>query len=111
MMDWKILYAQHAEDDLLEILDYITLSLFEPVIAQDQVDRIMIAVSKLREFPERYRVYDKEPWRSRGLRVLTVDNYVALYIPIKGTKTVTVIRVIYAGRDIDEQLEHTRIIE
>ena len=31
--------------------------------------------------PKRYRQYELEPWKSRGLRVAPVDNYLVLYIP------------------------------
>ena len=65
--------------------------------------------------PERYRRYEKEPWKSRGkavekpwksrgLRVLLVDNYVVFYIPDSDKKVVTILRVMYAGRDTDNQL-------
>ncbi len=54
--------------------------------------------------PERYRRYEKEPWKSRGLRVLPVDNYVVLYIPDCDKKVVTILRVMYTRRDIDHQL-------
>lgn len=44
-----------------------------------------------------------------GLRVLPVDNYLVLYIPDNDKKVVTILRVMYAGRDIDNQLNiHTR---
>lgn len=46
----------------------------------------------------------KEPWCSRGLRVMPVDNYLVFYIPNKDAGIVTVIRVMYAGRDVDRQL-------
>lgn len=53
--------------------------------------------------------YEKEPWKSRGLRVLPVDNYVVLYISDSDKKVVTILRVMYAGRDIDNQLKlHTK---
>ena len=50
--------------------------------------------------------YDKDPWKSRNLRVLPVDNYCVFYIPDNNNGTVTVIRVIYGGRNIEEQLEY-----
>lgn len=56
--------------------------------------------------PEKYRIYDKEPWKSRGLHILPVDNYVVLYIPDTDTKVVTILRIMYSGRDIDKQLYH-----
>lgn len=59
--------------------------------------------------PKRYRKYEKEPWKSRGLRELPVDNYVVLYISDSDKRVVTILRIMYAGRDIDKQLNfHTR---
>lgn len=54
--------------------------------------------------PERFKRYDKEPWRSRGLRVMPIDNYVVFYIPNHDTKVVNIVRVMYGGRDVDTQL-------
>ena len=66
-------------------------------------------ICRLDTMPERYRKYEKEPWKSRELRVLPVDNYVVLYIPDNDKKVVTILRVMYAGRDIDIQLNlHTK---
>ena len=59
--------------------------------------------------PQRFREYDKEPWISRGLRIMHVDNYCVLYIPDKSKAIVTIIRVMYAGRYIDAQLEEHKI--
>ena len=36
---------------------------------------------------------------------MPVDNYVNFYIPDKTKKLVTVIRVMYSGRDVDKQLD------
>ena len=40
----------------------------------------------------------------RGLRFAAVDNYIVFYIPDIETQTVTILRVMYSGRNIDEQL-------
>ena len=59
--------------------------------------------------PDRFRSYDREPWKSRGLRVFPVDNYLVFYVPNEETRIVTVIRVMYGGRDIDKELKrHTK---
>lgn len=51
---------------------------------------------------------EREPWKSRGLRVFLVDNYLVFYIPDRERKMVTVIRVMYGGRDVDKELKrHT----
>ena len=51
----------------------------------------------LQQLPERFRVYEKEPWHARGLRVVAVDNYVVFYIPDSTKGIVTIIRVLYGG--------------
>ena len=85
------------------------IELQSPENARGQLDRLEEQILSLDTMPERYRKYEKEPWKSRGLRVLPVDNYVVLYIPDSDKKVVTILRVMYAGRDIDNQLNlHTK---
>jgi len=43
----------------------------------------MDAAAKLKQMPLRHQLYQKEPWRSKGLRVLHIDNYLAFYLPIE----------------------------
>lgn len=83
-------------------------ALLSPDNASGQLDRLEEHIIGLENFPEKFRVYEKEPWHSRGLRVIPVDNYLVFYISDKDARTVTVIRVMYAGRNVDEQLiNHT----
>ena len=63
------------------IFEYIAFELQSPENAIGQLDRLEEQILSLDTMPERYRKYEKEPWKSRGLRVLPVDNYVVLYIP------------------------------
>jgi toxin ParE1/3/4 len=70
-----------SEEDLKSIYEYIANILQEPVIAGKQISRIMDAIEQLDEFPLRYHMYEKEPWKSKGLRVLSINKYLAFYIP------------------------------
>ncbi|MCQ2011365.1 type II toxin-antitoxin system RelE/ParE family toxin [Sporolactobacillus sp. STSJ-5] len=101
---WKIVYTEHAERDLDSIYKYIALSLLNPEIAKEQTQRIMHAASKLNEMPFRFSLYDKEPWHSKGLRVLPVDKYLVFYLTVEPLKTVVIIRIMYSGRDYETQL-------
>jgi len=69
--------------------------------AEGQLKRIEDAIYKLDRFPERFRLYKKEPWRSLGVRVLFVDNYIALYVIVDAKEQVTIIRVMFLGRDVE----------
>lgn len=103
-MNYKINLTPKAQSDLNEIFRYIAVDLQSIQNATGQLDRLEKAISSLEQMPERYRVYDKEPWRSRNLRIMTVDNYLIFYVPNNEEHTVTVIRIMYGGRDIDAQL-------
>lgn len=104
MNTWKVVYSEQAEKDLRGIHEYIAFSLLEPIIARNQTRRIMDAVAKLSLLPLRHRLYEKEPWHSKGLRVLPVDNYLAFYLPVDAQKIVVVVRIMYGGRNVEEQL-------
>ncbi|WP_246118106.1 hypothetical protein [Cerasibacillus quisquiliarum] len=56
--------------------------------------------------PHRFRLFEKEPWHTRGLCQMPVDNFVVLYIPKTEIKTVTIIRVMYGRRNIEKQLQN-----
>ena len=107
MSEWKVVYTEQAERDLRSIFEYIAFSLLEPEIAKNQSRQIMDTVAKLNEMPLRYPLYQKEPWYSKGLRVMPVDNYLVFYLPVETKTTVAVIRVVYGGRDIEEQIRRT----
>jgi toxin ParE1/3/4 len=73
--------------------------------AEKQLNSLEKAIYSLSEMSERFRVYNQEPWRSRNLRIMPVSNYLVFYVPEHEAKIVTVIRVIYDGRDIPKQLK------
>ena len=108
-MIYEVEVSQQADSDLRGIFEYIAFELQSPKNASRQLDRLEGQILSLNMMPERYRRYEKEPWKSRELHILPVDNYVILYIPNSDKKIVTILRVMYAGRDIDNQLNfHTK---
>lgn len=65
-----------------------------------QLNRIQTAIESLDEMPLRNRVYDKEPWKTRNLRIMSVDNYLVFYLTETEALKVTILRIMYGGRDI-----------
>ena len=104
-MIFEVAISAQAEVDLRGIYEYIAYELQSPDNAGGQLGRLEENIMKLDQMPERFRQYEKEPWRSRGLRIMPVDNYCVLYIPDSERAIVTIIRVMYGGRDIDAQLQ------
>ncbi len=107
-MIYEVTTTKQADADLREIYEYIAFELLAPDNAVKQIDRLEENIIGLDKFPEKFRRYEKEPWHNRGLRVMPVDNYLVFYISDKETRVVTVIRVIYVGRDVDNQLKTTQ---
>lgn len=104
MSQWKVVYTEEAENDLRSIFEYITLVLLEPETAKNQSRRIMDAIAKLDQMPLRHPLCETQPWRSQGLRVRPIDNYLAFYLPVETITTVAVIRIMHGRRDVEEQL-------
>ncbi len=103
-MSWSITYTAHAKQDLRDIYAYIANHLQVPETASNQIRRIMAAIRKLNEMPFRFSSYKDEPWFSRGLRFVPVDNYLVFYIPDENSGTISITRIMYSGRDISKQL-------
>ena len=104
-MTYTIKITDQADNDIRNIYEYIAYELQSPEKASGQLDRIEKCIMSLDDMPERYRFYDREPWKSRGLHIVPVDNYCVLYIVDNDDRTVSIMRVMYGGRDIDVQLD------
>ena len=103
-MHYKVMISAQAEEDLRCIFEYIAYDLRSSQNAIGQLRRLEESIASLDQMPERYRLYEREPWRERGLRVLPVDNYLVFYIPDRESSIVNIIRVMYGGRNVEEQL-------
>ena len=97
-MKYKVMYTAGAKKDLRNIFRYISEELLAPENAAGQTERIM---------PNRNRLYEEEPWHSRGLRFFPVDNYLVFYKTDDETEIVYVVRIMYGGRDVHKQLSQT----
>lgn len=105
MKKWNVTVTPEFGDDIRGIHSYISNTLLEPTIAKNLVDRILKAVGELSELPLRYPVYEKKPWQTRGLRKMSIGNYVVFYLTNEETSTVIVLHVFYGGRNIEKCLD------
>lgn len=103
-MIYKVEISKQAQVDLEKIYEYISFTLLSPKNAERELNRLEKSILKLDHMPKRFEVYESEPWFSRGMRSMPVDNFVVLYIPDDEKSTVTVIRVLHGGRDIDREM-------
>ena len=64
------------------------------------VNRIRKAARSLDALPGRYPVVDWEPWQSMGIHRFTVEDFLLFYLIDQSTRTVTLVRIVYGGRDL-----------
>lgn len=98
---FRVEYSPEALEDLRAIYSYIAFHLKERETANSQIGRIRREIRALSELPERYAAVDWEPWVSTGMRRLPVDNYVVYYLVEQDKYLVSVVRIFYGGRDIE----------
>lgn len=99
--------TEQAAADLRSFFEYIAYDLLAGQNALAQLDRLEQAILSLEEMPERYHRYEREPWKGRNLRMMHVDRYLVFYIPQEDKQSVTVLRVMFGGRNIPAQLKET----
>lgn len=103
-MNWKIEFTTAAREDLRNIFSYIAYELCEPIIAKRQTNRILNEIQGLDTMPMRYQLYQEEPWFSQGLRYFPVNNYLVFFLPNVESNQISIVRIIYGGRDLKQQL-------
>ncbi|MBD5544916.1 MAG: type II toxin-antitoxin system RelE/ParE family toxin [Lachnospiraceae bacterium] len=106
--NYQVIYSPEALDDIRKIYSYIAFELQVPETALDQVNRIRKEVRSLDFMPMRYSIVDWEPWKSMQMHKVPVDNYVVYYIVDSNLCTVTVIRIVYGGQDIEGSIKSER---
>lgn len=100
--DYKVGYSVDSLNDLRDIYSYIASELLVPETVVAQINRIRKAIRSLDFMPSRYVVVEWEPWHSMGIHQFPVDHFIIYYLIDNEKMTVTVVRVLYSGRDIEE---------
>ena len=104
-MSYSINYTEQSQNDLDGIFKYVAFTLQEPVVAVKLYEEITKSVRALEVMPLRNPIFDETPWKNLRLRKLIVKNYIVFYIVNETDETVTVVRIMYGGRNIEEQLK------
>ncbi len=93
---YKVLYAPKALEDLKDLYTYLALELQLPDAAKRQIHRIREAISALSFMSLRHPLV----WSSMGMHTLPVDRFIVFYTVDTGAGSVTMIRIVYGGRDL-----------
>ena len=103
-MDSKYSYSftEKAEQDFDEILRYISFDLANPIAAQNLGRKIFEKIDIVRSYPESCAIVENEFLSDKTVRKLLVDNYIIYYKANHDEKIITIIRIVYGKRNLDE---------
>jgi len=104
MKKWTVVNSTDADENIINIYNYIADVLVEPFIALNQINRINDAIDSLNEMPGRYPLYQGNSCQ-KDLHRMNVDNYSVFYQIFPDEDLVFVNTVIYGKRDIDKVLD------
>lgn len=102
---YKLEYQPIAQQDMVNIVTYISKVLCNPIAAQRLADAFIAEAEKIRSFP--YSTPSYHPIRplKHEYRKLLVKNYIMFYRVDEKAKLITVARVVYAKSDYGKNLE------
>lgn len=104
MERYKVILAETAERDLVEILGYIGSVLHEPKTAERIYFSLKAQIQSLSEMPLRYSAVREEPYRTMGVRRMPAENYSVFYTVDAVGKSVAVFRILYGRREWENLL-------
>lgn len=98
----KIVYLPLAENDLLEALDYIAVTLDAPKAARDLLDEFDNTVRQIAEFPYACELYRTDRPMRDEIRKVPVKNYVLYYAVFQDR--VEIRRFLHGRRDRSKRI-------
>lgn len=101
---YRIQFLETALDDLKEIVTYISHTLQNPVAAENFTKDLLSQIDTLSEFPYLCPSYRPIKPLKQEYRRLHVKNYFVFYWVNEQQKEITIARVIYSRRNIQDLL-------
>lgn len=98
-------FTEKAEQDFDDILRYISVDLANPAAAQNLGRKMFEQIDMVRAFPDSGAPVDNEFLSDKSVRKLPVDNYIIYYKAHYDEKIISVIRIVYGKRNLDEILK------
>ena len=99
-MAYKLIITQSFEDDLDEVLYYISRKLYNPSAAKRLLNKTKEVISHIEDNPLLYTLYHDEALAKRGYRYAVVANYLLFYYIYEAEQTVNVARFLYGGQNV-----------
>lgn len=99
MANYRVDVSEPAENDLRDIVRYISAQLSAPMTALKMMDTVEEAIMGLAVMPQKCPPMTDERLAMMGYRKLLVKNYIVFFTIDEKSKVVDVERILYARRD------------
>lgn len=103
-MKYEIIMSHQAKIDLRNILEYIIFNFHSQINAHMLLNYLEKQIQSLEYMPNRFKIYAKEPWKSRGLHILSLHNYLIFYYVKEREKNVIISRILRSKQNTDYHL-------
>lgn len=108
MKEYSVKITPYAKEQMTQIRDYISHQLLNPDAAKNLILKIRKETSQLRQFPERIRTIDEQPWGYQGVRKIIVNNFYVYFWIDEEHLEVYVTAVAYARRNQEKVLKRVK---
>ena len=99
MAGYSIDISEPAENDLRDIVRYISAQFNAPMTALKMMDLIVAAINSLENMPRRCPLVSDERLAGMGYRKLIIKNHIVFFTIDESSKVVDVERILHARRD------------
>lgn len=91
---YSIKFTPHSRNDLDNIFDYISNTLYAPESAKNLMQKIEKSILNLSDYPLMSPLIDDKLLARKGLRKLVIDDYIVIYKALKNSCEVIIYRVL-----------------
>lgn len=102
--EYSYRFTEKAVQDFDEIIRYISIDLANPIAAQNLGKKVFEKIDVVREFPDSGAPIDNDFLSDKVVRKLLVDNYIIYYKAHYDEKIISIVRIVYGKRNLDEIL-------
>jgi len=101
-VEYSFKFTENAEEDLNDILKYISEDLSNPSAASGLAHRIFECIDNVRVFPESGLIVENDFLADKTIRKVLVENYTIYYKADDKNKLIYIVRLVYSRRDMNE---------
>lgn len=101
-VNYSFKFTEKAEEDLNNILQYISNDLCNPTAASVLAQKIFECIDNVRVFPESGLNVENEYLPDKTIKRVLVENYSIYYKADDVEKLIYIVRLVYSKRDMNE---------